>query len=53
MPMTEPKPEPQIEAPAADAAPEKGAELTEKDLDQAAGGLWPYVLSGSSYNKTI
>jgi hypothetical protein len=34
------------EAPAA-------AELTEKDLDQAAGGLWPWVKTGSTYNPTI
>ena len=52
--MTEQKPEAKIETPAEDAAVEaKTSELTEKDLDQAAGGLWPYVLSGSSYNKTI
>jgi len=31
----------------------EAAPVSEKDLDQAAGGLWPYVLSGSSYNKTI
>lgn len=52
--MTDQTPDAKIEAPAEDPAVEKKAtELTEKDLDQAAGGLWPYVLNGSTYNKTI
>lgn len=40
---------------AIEAAPEPGpsVELTDKDLDQAVGGLWPYVVSNNGYNKTI
>ena len=33
--------------------PAAAGELGEKDLDKAAGGLWPWVTTGSTYNKTI
>jgi hypothetical protein len=53
--MSETKPEAKDETLAATPAPEAtpAVELTDKQLDQAAGGLWPYVLTGSTYNKTI
>ena len=27
--------------------------LGDKSLDEVSGGLWPAVMTGSSYNKTI
>jgi hypothetical protein len=27
--------------------------LGDKSLDEVSGGLWPQVMTGSSYNKTI
>ena len=43
------------DAPADDPALEavQTSELTDKDLDQAAGGGWPYVTTGTSYYKPI
>jgi hypothetical protein len=52
--MSETKPEAKIDP--ADEAVVKANEPTEiadKDLDPASGGLWPYVISSTSYNKTI
>ena len=44
--------------PAWDGAPNKisspGQEaLGDSSLDDVSGGLWPYVISNNSYNKTI
>ena len=52
--MSETKPEAKIDA--ADEGLVKANEPTEiadKDLDPASGGLWPYVMSSTTYNKTI
>ena len=48
------KPEPQDDAtakPAVDVTQE--VDLTVEDLDQAAGGGWPFVTTPQTYNKGI